>query len=315
MKIAILNESFFKKSHLDALRVLGDLTIYENTDTEEKAIERLRGVEIAISDCFIAPLNKKVLENADALKFLAISSTGYDLVDVSTAKNRGIQVANVPRYSTEAVAEHAIALMLAVNRKIPAGDVVMRQVPFQIDPASQEQKKYLGFNLQGKTLGIVGLGSIGLRVAQIGIGFGMKVLAYNRSQKNIAGIKQVSLEELLKESDIVSLHLPLTPETENLITAERLEMMKPTAILINTAGGKIVDESALISTLQSHKITGAGLDTIVEWKESNPLLKLENVVLSPKSAFFTNESLDNCADIIVTNVKSFVDGKAVNIVN
>lgn len=315
MKIAILNESFFKESHLNALRALGDLTVHENTDTEEKAIERLKGVEIAISDCYIAPLNKKVLESANALKLLAINSTGYDLVDIVSAKSKGIQVANVPGFSTEAVAEQAIALMLAVSRKIPAGDVAMRQAPFQIDPASQEQKKYLGFNMQGKTLGVVGLGSIGSRVAQIGIGFGMKVLAYNRSKKNVEGVKQVSLEELLKESDIVSLHLPLTPETENLITSERLQMMKPTAILINTARGKMVDESALINALQSHKIAGAGLDTIVEWKESNPLLKLDNVVLSPHSAFFTNESLDNCADIIVTNVKLFIEGKAVNIIN
>jgi D-3-phosphoglycerate dehydrogenase len=255
------------------------------------------------------------LESANTLKFLAINSTGYDLVDVVTSKGKGIQVANVPGFSTDAVAEHAFALMLAVSKKVPAGDVVMRRTPFQIDPASQEQRKYLGFNLQGKTLGVVGIGSIGSRVAQIGMGFGMKVLAFNRSEKNVAGIKQVSLEELLKESDIVSLHLPLTPATENLITAERLQMMKPTAILINTARGKMVDESALMNALQSHKLAGAGLDTIVEWKESNPLLVLDNVVFSPHSAFFTNESLENCANIIVANVKSFIEGNPVNIVN
>ena len=143
----------------------------------------------------------------------------------------------------------------------------------------------------------------------------MKVLAYNRSQKNVEGVKQVSLDELLKESDIISLHLPLSPDTENIITGERLQMMKPTAILINTAPGKCVDELALISALQSHKIAGAGLDTIVDWSASNPLLKLDNVVLSPHSAFFTEEALENCADIIVANVKAFVEGKAVNIVN
>src|SRR3989338_1534555 len=176
MKISILNESFFKESHLNALRALGDLAIHENTDTEEKAIERLKGIEIAIADCYIAPINKKVLESTDALKLLAINSTGYDLVDVAAAKAKGIQVANVPGFSTEAVAEHATALMLAVSRKIPAGDTGMRQAPFQIDPASQEHHKYLGFDLAGKTLGVVGLGSIGRRVAQIGQGFGIKVL-------------------------------------------------------------------------------------------------------------------------------------------
>lgn len=315
MKIAILNQSFFNQSHLSALRALGDLTIYENTYTEKEAVERLKGVEIAIADCNIVPLNKKVLESTDVLKFITIKSTGYDLIDVVAAKAKGIRVANVPKFSTEAVAEHSIALILAVCKKIPMGDAMMRKVPFQIDQANKQHKKYLNFNLDGKTLGILGLGNIGLRVAQIGMGFGMKVFAYNRSKKNVSGVKQVSLEELLKESDIVSLHLPLTPETENLITAERLKMMKPTAIIINTSRGKIVDETALYGALKLHKIAGAGLDVIVEWRKSNPLLKLDNVVFSPHSAFFTNESLSICGDIVVANVKSFVDGKVVNVVN
>jgi len=315
MKIAILNESFFNESHLNELRALGDLTVQDNTDTEEKAIKRLKGVEIAIADCYIAPLNKKVLESTDTLKLLAINSTGYDLVDVSTAKSKGVQVANVPGFSTEAVAEHAIALMLAVSKKIPSGDVTMRQSPFQIDPGNQKHREYLGFDLAGKTLGIVGLGNIGQRVAKIGQCFGMKVLAFSRSQKNIGGVKQVSLEELLQKSDIVSLHVALTPETEEIINAERLQMMKPSTILINTARGQCVDEVALINALQSRQIAGAGLDTIVDWSASNPLLGLDNVVFSPHSAFFTQESLRNCADIIVDNVKAFIDGKAINIVN
>ena len=198
---------------------------------------------------------------------------------------------------------------------MPACAYGLQCAPFQIDQASHDHRKYLGFDLNGKTLGILGLGNIGLRVAQIGTGFKMKVLAYNRSKKNVAGVKQVSLEELLKESDIVSLHLPLTSETENLIDAERLQIMKPTAIIINTARGKIVDEPALYNALQSRKIAGAGLDVIVEYKKSNPILKLDNVIFSPHSAFFTNESLSKCADIIVANVKSFIEGKAVNIVN
>ena len=315
MKITILNESFLKESHLNTLRSFGELVIYENTDTEEKAIERLKGSQIAIADCFIAPLNSKVFNSTESLKLLVINSTGYELVDNVTAKSKEIQVANIPEFSTESVAEQAIALMLAVSRKIPTADTAMKSSPFQIDPANQEQRKYLGFNLQGKTLGIVGLGSIGSRVAQIGIGFGMKVLAFNRSQKYIDGVKQVSLEELLKESDVVSLHTPLTPETENIINSKRLQMMKSTAIIINTAHGELIDEPALVYVLQSGKIAGAGLDTISQWNESNPLLKLDNVVLSPHSAFFTNESLNNCADIIVANVKSYIEGKAINIVN
>ena len=198
MKIAILNECFFKEQHLNTLRALGDVVIYKNTNNEEEAIKRLKGVDIAIAAYYTTPLNKKVLESTDALKLLVVNSTGYDGVDTIVAKNRGILVANTPGYATEAVAEHAVALMLAISKKILTRDATMRQSPFKINPANQKHKKYLGFNLQGKTLGIVGLGSIGLRVAQIGMSFGMKVLAYNRSKKNIEGVRQTSLEGLLK---------------------------------------------------------------------------------------------------------------------
>jgi glycerate dehydrogenase len=220
MKIAILNESFLQGSNLKILQKLGDLSIYENTDTEEKAIERLKDIEIAIVDCYIAPLNRNVFEHANSLRLLAINSTGYDLVDIQAAKEKGIRVANIPGFSTEAVAEHAIALILAVSKKIPAGDNAMRKSPFQIDPANQEHHKYLGFDLAGKTLGIIGLGSIGQRVAKIAQGFGMSVIAFNRSPKNVNGVKQVPLDVLLKESDIISLHVPLSPETGDIIGVE-----------------------------------------------------------------------------------------------
>jgi len=315
MKVAILNESFFTERHLEMLRSFGQLKIFEDTDTEEKAIQRMQGFDVVIADCYIAPLNKKVLESADKVKLLAINSTGYDLVDIVAAKRQGIRVANVPGFSTEAVAEHAIALMLSVSKNIPAGDRAMRKRPFQIDPASIDEKKYCGFNLSGKTLGIIGLGNIGQRTAQIGRSFGMKVLAFNRSKKNLEGVTQVTLEKLLKESDIVSLHLPSTPETENILNADRLQMMKHTAVLINTARGNLIDEKALYNALRTHNIGGAGLDIIVDWKESNPLTKMDNVVLTPHSAFYTKESLNNCAGIIVQNVSDFAEGKTTNIVN
>lgn len=315
MKITILNESYFNETHLAQLRELGELTIYENTNSEEKAIERLKNIDIAIGDCYIAPFNKKVFESTNTLKLLALNTTGYDLVDIDSAHRCGVEVANVPGFSTQSVAEQSFALMLAVSRKIPIGDVVMRVSPFQIDPGLHSHKQYLGVNLAGKTLGIIGLGSIGSRVAQIGRGFGMKVIAYNRSQKNVDEVTMVTLDQLLKESDIISIHLPLTPETENLITADKLGLMKTTAIIINTARGKIIDEAALINALIDGRIAGAGLDTIVNWEKTNPLLELDNVVFSPHSAFFTKESLENCANIIVENIKSFVAGRPLNIIS
>lgn len=315
MKIAILNESFLTDRHLATLRGLGELSIYENTETAEEAVERLKGVDIAIADCFVAPLNKTVFKQAGTLKFLSINSTSFDMVDVVAAKEQGIAVAHVPGFSTESVAEFAFALMLAVNRKVLMADAAMRQAPFQIDPANQEQKKYLGFNLFGKTLGIIGLGNIGQRTAEIGRGFGMNILAYNRSKKDIKGIKQVELKELLQTSDVISFHLPLTNETEGLITAERLALLKPTAILVNTSSGKLIDELALSKALRTHKIAGAGLDLLADWTIKNPLLKMENIVLAPDLGFFTHESLENAADIIVKNVQAFVAGQPINIVN
>lgn len=315
MNIAILNESFLSEAHLAALRELGNVVVYENTDTEEKAIERLKDADVAIADCFIAPLNRRVFESVPSLKFLSINSTGFDFVDVDAAKENKILIAHVPGFSTDAVAEQVFALLFAVNRKVVSGDVAMRKAPFQIDPGNQEQRKFIGFNLIGKTLGVIGLGNIGSRVAQIGLGLGMNVVAYSRSEKGIVKVPQVTLEELLKQSDVVSVNVSFSKETKKMIAKEELELMKPEAILINTAPGKCIDEAALIETLRARKIGGAGLDVLTDWTEKNPILSLDNVVLSPHSGFFTKESLNNCADIIVENVRGFAHGKSVNIVN
>lgn len=315
MKIAVLNECFFNDKHLEKLKKLGDLTVFKDTKTAGQAIERLKGVDIAIVDCFIAPLDKEVLESTDSLKFLSINSTGYDLVDLNTATQKNIKVANVPGFSTDAVAEHAIALMLAVNRKIPLGDNRVRENPFEIDPGNNSHREFLGFNVRGKTLGIIGLGKIGTRVAELGLGLGMKVIAHNRTWKQMDGVEMVSLEEVLSRSDVVSINLALSPELENLISEKELSMMKPSAILINTARGKHIKTTALYEALKSRRIAGAGIDALAEWDKNNPLLTLENVVLTPHSAFFTQESLENMADIIVSNVESFINGNPQNIVH
>lgn len=314
MNISILNECFFTKEHLDKLRSFGNLTIYEDTTTEEEAIKRLRDADIAIADCLIAPLNRKVFDSVNNLRFLSLNTTGYDAVDLQAAKEKGIKVANVPGFATDSVAEQAIALMFGVIRKVALGDKAMRKNPFQIDPGKKEEQKFLGFNVRGKTLGVVGLGAIGQRVAELGKGLGMNVIGYNRTVKDLADVKMVSLEELLKDSDVISVNLKLTPETEYIIAEKELSLMKPTAIIVNTARGKHIDTKALYEALSSDKIAGAGLDVIEDWVDSNPLLKLDNVVLTPHEGFFTKESLTNLADIIINNVESFVQGQPINLV-
>ncbi len=316
MKIAILNECFFTPNQIKQLEAIGQLQIYTDTTTEKQAKERLQDVSIAVVDGFISPLTKNVLENTNKLQLICLMSTGFDsIVDYDTANKKDIKVANVPEFATDAVAEYAIGLMFAVMRKIPQEDKLMRIKPFELDPGDKTQRKFLGNVMRGKTIGIIGLGNIGLRVAEIAHGLGMHVLGFNRTQKNVSFVKQVGLEQLLKESDVISLHLALSKETEHILSAREFQLMKPGSIVINTARGKHIDTQSLIDSLQSGKLAGAGLDVLEDWSIENPLLKLDTVVLTPHSAFFTKESLHNLASIIVKNIEAFANGKPINIVN
>jgi D-3-phosphoglycerate dehydrogenase len=315
--IAVLNTNgCADERHIDTLRSLGNVIRYDETDTDAKVRERLRNADIAIAQPFTAPLKAQAFASVKRLKLLVVCTTGYDNVDVAAATEHGVLVANTRSYSTESVAEHAIALMLAVSRRIPVADAAMRRKPFEALEGVPEHMPYMGFDLAGKTLGIIGLGRIGSRVAQIASqGFGMKVLAYDRSPHETPGVTFASLDDLLKQSDVVSMHLSLSKDTAQMLNAPRLALMKPTAILINTARGKLVDEAALYRALQTGQIAGAGLDTLDDTTANNPLLSLQNVVLSPHSAYFTQESTTRRAEEIVATVKAFVADAPVNIVN
>jgi len=315
--IAVLNtNACTDERHIETLKSLGNVIHYDETDTDAKVSERLRSADIAIAQPFTAPLKAQAFAGVKRLKLLVVCTTGYDNVDVAAATEHGVLVANTGGYSTESVAEHTIALMLAVSKHIPAADSAMRRMPFEAIQGVPEHMPYMGFDLSGKTLGIIGFGRIGSRVAQIASqGFGMKVLAYDRSPHETPGVSFTSLEDLLKQSDVVSLHLSLSKETAQLLNAPRLALMKPTAILINTARGNLVDEAALYRALQTGQLAGAGLDTLDDTTPNNPLLSLQNVVLSPHSAYFTKESMTRRADEIVATVKAFVAGTPVNIVN
>ena len=232
MKIVVLNECFLNESHLNRLKALGGVEVFNDTTTEEQAIERLKGVDIAIWDGFICPPTTKILETMDSLKLIVLPHTSYFMVDLEVANKKGIKVANAPGFSKEAVAEMVIGLMFAVNRKIPLMDKDMRKNPFDSNPGSiEQQSKYWGFDIKGKTMGVIGLGRIGSTVAELALGLGMKVIANNRSPKSIEGVEMVSLEELLKRSDVVSINVTSGKDTENLISGKELELMKPTAIL------------------------------------------------------------------------------------
>ncbi|MEO6760768.1 MAG: NAD(P)-dependent oxidoreductase [Candidatus Saccharimonadales bacterium] len=314
MNIAILNEVFLQPRHLDELRSLGEVVVFERSDSEEKVIERSKGAEVVIADCWEAPLNANVFANLPDTKYMTIGSTGYDLVDVAAAKEHGVLVSNIPGFSTESVAEHVFALLFAVSRHIVTGDAAMRRGPFVLDPANTSQQVYKGIDLFGKTLGIVGMGQIGRRVAEIGNALGMNVIGYNRTPRQIEGVGSVSLDTLLETSDVVTLHMALGSDNKELVNAEALAKMKPTSYLINTARSGLVNDQDLATALRENQIAGAGLDVVNDNTANNPLLALDNVVLTPHIAFFTDSALENAADMIVANVRAYLNGSPQNIV-
>ena len=246
---------------------------------------------------------------------ICVCHTGYDNVDIGAATDHGVVVSNVLDYATEAVAEFVFALALDFLRKIEVADTLVHKGEFDCH-------YYLSNRLlAGKTLGVVGAGNIGRRVIQIARSFDMNVIATtahpSSEREKELGTKFVPLADLLSESDIVTLHLPLTQETEHVIGARELDMMKPTSILINTSRGKIVNEEALIDALSKKKIAGAALDVFERepLPVDNPLLKLDNLVLTPHIAYLSEETIDKCAKICIENVEMFLKDKPQNVVN
>lgn len=238
------------------------------------------------------------------LKIISNMAVGVDNVDVEEAQRRNIQVKNTPDVLTEAVAEHAVALLLSIARRIPESDKFLRAGKFK----GWEPELFLGSGLQGKTLGILGHGRIGCRVADVlKKAFDMKVLYYDAKRQEEAeqrcGIVFASLEELLKEADVVSVHVPLLPSTHHFIGEKELALMKNTSYLVNTSRGEVIDEKALVNALKNHQIQGAALDVFEqEPKLSSGLTKLENVVLSPHLGSATKETREKMSELAAQNI-------------
>lgn len=317
MKIVVLNECFLSNDFLNRLKVLGEVELFSDTDSEDKAIKRLKGVEVAIWDGFICPPTAKILETTDTLKLIVLPHTGFFMVDMETVNRMGIKVANAPGFSKEAVAELVIGHLFAVNRRIPLMDRDIRKNPFESDPGNKEmQKRYWGFDIKGRTMGILGLGRIGSTVATLALGLGMKVIANNRSKKTMDSVEMVSKEEVLKRADVVSINVTSGADTENFISVKELNLMKENAILINVDQGKMVNTEALYKALKENKIAGAGLDQVAGLTKDHPILKLDNVVFTPHAGSSTNESFrENLPELVVSAVEEFVKGTPKNLVN
>lgn len=305
----ILSES----DQLERLRAYGEVKLY-NTKAESRneLVQRLKGAQIVINIRAYTVFDEELLDQLPDLKLISILGTGTDNVDLKAATRRKIVVTNTPGASTDSVAEHTLALLLSAARRVAFFDRNVRS-------GSWEHK--LGIELRGKTIGILGLGKIGQRVAEIAKAFGMQVIAWSFTQdENRAkscGAKLVSFEDIFSLSDVVSIHVRLSKQTEKLVGKKELSLMKPSAILINTARGAIVDEITLVEALKSGQIAGAGLDVFSQepLPTDSPFLKLPNVVITPHLAWVTYEASARLAKMPVDNVINFLQGRPTFVVN
>ena len=301
MKIVFLEPLGLKVSLIEeacgGLKKQGhEVVIYpDRNENIDELKRRAEGAEVIIESNI--PLRKDFLDACPKLKMLSIAFTGLDHIDMEECQRRGIIVKNAAGYSTEAVAELAIAMMVDVYRKVVENDRITREC--------QRKGIMPGREIGGKTVGIIGMGNIGQRVAKLLNAYGCKVLAWNRTPKTVDGVTFVDKETLLKESDIVTLHIALNNETRDFITAKELQLMKPSAILINTARGPVVNEQALADALKSGVIAGAATDvygTEPPLKQDHPLFGAPNLIMLPHIGFATEEAFILRLGIVIKNL-------------
>jgi len=297
----------------DALAALGPLAVHDRTEDAD-IVARARDAEVVLTNKTV--LTRDVLAALPRLKCICVLATGYNVVDVAAAKEHGVAVCNVPEYSTPNVAQAVFALILELTNRTGHHDRTVHEGRW----AACEDFCYWDgdlVELAGLTLGIVGYGRIGQAVARVGRAFDMRILAHRRAATGtIEGGDYADLDRVFAESDIVSLHCPLTPDTKELVNAPRLATMKRTAFLINTARGALVNEADLARALDAGTIAGAGLDvlTVEPPASSNPLLKARNCVITPHVAWATRNARRRLIDATVANVRAFLDGTPRNVV-
>ena len=300
----------------DGLREFGELTVYDRTGSEDEVIARIGEAEVVFVNK--VPITKRVLEECPNIKFISVLATGYNVIDIKAAAEKGIVVSNIPSYGTAAVAQFAIALLLEVCHHVAHHSEAVHQGRWAANP-DWCFWDYPLIDLQGKTMGIIGFGRIGQATGRIAKAMGMKVIAYSRSVredgKDIA--EYVDLDTLLRTSDVIALHCPLFPETEGIINKANIAKMKDGVIIINNSRGQLVVEQDLADALNSGKVYAAGLDVVSTEpiREDNPLLKAKNCLITPHISWAPKESRQRIMDMSYNNLKAFVEGKPINVVN
>ena len=296
------------------LEALGRVTVYDSTPAD-CVVKRAQDAEALIVNRIV--LNRAVLDALPKLRYIGTLATGYNTIDVRAAREKGVTVCNVPLYCVETVAQLTLALLLALCCRVEHLSAVTRSGGWN-DAVEATHTTAPILELSGKTLGILGFGNIGRAVAQLGLALGMRVLAHSRTQRALpAGCTWCSFETLFETADVVSLHCPLTDETRGIVSASVLARMKPTALLINTARGALVDENALADALNSGRLAGAGLDVMAEEppRPDHPLLTAKNCLITPHIAWASREARLRLIDAVAGNLRAFLAGQPVNVVS
>ncbi|MBQ8637681.1 MAG: D-2-hydroxyacid dehydrogenase [Lachnospiraceae bacterium] len=315
MKIVVLDGYTENPGDLswEAMAGEGDLTVYDRTPLSE-IVGRIGDAEAIFVNK--TPISRDILEKCPNLKFIGVLATGFNVIDVEAAREKGVYVCNVPSYGTDAVAQFAMALLLEVCHHVGAHDQSVRKGNWTQNP-DWCYWEYPLIELKGKCLGIIGYGKIGKRTAQLAQAFGMHVLVYTRHPGKEETVSFVTLDELLKQADVISLHCPLTGETEGIVCEETIGKMKDGVILINTSRGPLICEEDLASALRSGKVAGAAVDVVsVEpVREENPLLHAPNIIMTPHIAWASKEARQRLMDTAVENLIQFKNGTPQNVVN
>jgi glycerate dehydrogenase len=317
MKIIVLDGATMNPGDLEwrALQLLGDCTIYDRTPNEE-IVKRCHDAEIVITNKI--EFSKDIIEQLPKLKYIGVSATGYNVVDTTKARAANIIVTNVPAYSTMSVAQMVFAHILNLTHHVAQHSQTAKNGKW----AACKDFAYWDIplvELSGMTVGIIGLGRIGSAVARIAQSFGMEIFYYDKGNKISPdeNMEQVDLDMIFSKSDFISLHCPLTDETQQLVNRERLNQMKPTAFLINTSRGPLMDEIALADALNNNRIAGAGIDvlSIEPPAADNPLLSAKNCTITPHIAWATKAARQRLMDVVVENVQAFLNEQPQNVVS
>lgn len=318
MKIVVLDGYTLNPGDIswEGMEAFGEVTVYDRTKAED-VVERIGDAEVVYTNK--TPITKETMDACPGMKFIGVLATGYNIVDVAAAKEKGIPVSNIPTYGTAAVSQFAIALLLELCHHIGEHSDAVKAGEWTSNP-DWCFWKYPLVELAGKNMGIIGFGRIGQDTGKIAQALGMKVLAYDafkRPELESDTCKYVDLDTLLAQSDVISLHCPLFPDTEGIINKDTIAKMKDGVMIINDSRGPLIVEQDLRDALDSGKVAGAALDVVSTEpiQMDNPLLGAKNVILTPHIAWAPKESRQRLMDIAVDNLKCYVDGKPQNVVN